>query len=171
MNIVQEVSSDRANSKVLSVGPRFESELFGLRGLGYKWSNIASLDTYSYSRKIDVGNLHDMPYENNSFDLVLAGFILAYSRKPMTAMKEIARVLRSGGKAIITWELPLDFDYKDTNEIFLYRTFNLNPKYELKRFTIRELLVSDLQLEKLFLTSLHPSSQPTEVILVVNKKG
>lgn len=49
--------------------------------------------------KIDICNL---PYEDNSYDFVIADQVLEHTMKPWVAADEIRRVLRSGGFAIVT---------------------------------------------------------------------
>lgn len=91
------VSINKAKLKVLSIGPRSEAELLLIAGYGFKFSNIRGIDLFSYSPKIDVGDMHGMPYENNSFDVIFSGWVLAYSDKQENALKEMVRVLRPGG--------------------------------------------------------------------------
>lgn len=85
------------DAKVLTIGPRTEGEIFCLRGYGFKPENIRGLDLISYSPYIDVGDMHDMPYEDNSFDIVIASCVLAYSLEQDKATKEMMRVLKPGG--------------------------------------------------------------------------
>lgn len=83
--------------KVLSVGPRTEMELFSLVGQGFAPKNIKGLDLFSYSDWIDVGNMHHMPYADNSFDVVIAGWVLTYSSDPDQACREFLRVVGDRG--------------------------------------------------------------------------
>ena len=80
------------NLRVLTVGPRTEAEIFMLAACGFDPSNIRGLDLISYSGFIDVGDMHNMPYEDNSFDVVILGWVLAYSDDPALAAKEVIRV-------------------------------------------------------------------------------
>jgi SAM-dependent methyltransferase len=89
------------SQKLLSIGPRSEAEIFRLWAHGYQLSNIRGLDLISYSPWIDLGDMHAMPYADSSFDVVLCGWVLAYSEKKKDAIQEIIRVLRSGGVAAI----------------------------------------------------------------------
>jgi len=41
--------------------------------------------------------MHDMPFEDNSFDAISAGWVIAYSNDPYKAAKEMVRVLKPGG--------------------------------------------------------------------------
>jgi hypothetical protein len=104
------LGKDRKKLKLLSVGPRFESELYGYRGLGFRWKNIDAIDTYSYSPRIKVGNMHNIDYPNEHFNVVVCGWTLAYSNNPSAALGEFARILSSNGLLIITWDLPSIFD-------------------------------------------------------------
>lgn len=78
--------------KVLSIGPRTEMELLNLVGHGFSPDNIRGLDLFSTSPWIDVGNMHSMPYPDNSFDVVIAGWVLVYSSDPDLACREMLRV-------------------------------------------------------------------------------
>jgi len=84
------------NSRVLAVGPRTEGELFSLVGYGFLPKNIRGLDLISYSSWIDLGDMHQMPYAENSFDVVIMGWVLAYSEDPASAAREIVRVASPG---------------------------------------------------------------------------
>jgi SAM-dependent methyltransferase len=83
--------------KVLSVGPRSEMELMSLLAQGFARENIRGLDLFSYSPWIDAGDMHKMPYDDNSFDLLIAGWVLVYSSDPHQACREFLRVVRDRG--------------------------------------------------------------------------
>ena len=85
-----------ANMKFLSVGPRSEAELFSLVSQGVPVQNIRGLDLISYSPFVDLGDMHKMPYENASFDAIILGWVLAYSKEPAKAVKEVLRVAKPG---------------------------------------------------------------------------
>lgn len=86
---------DKAAARVLSVGCRFETELLYL--LGYGFRTVRGLDLISYSPWVDVGNMHDMPYADDAWDVVVLGWVLSYSDAPERATREIVRVTRNGG--------------------------------------------------------------------------
>lgn len=83
--------------KALCVGPRTEMELFSLVGQGFHPKNVKGLDLFSYSPWIEVGNMHNMPYADNSFDVLIAGWVLAYSSDPDQACREFLRVVGDRG--------------------------------------------------------------------------
>jgi len=88
------VSKGIKQKKVLTVGPRTESEIFMLTAAGFDPFNIRGLDLMSYSPLIDVGDMHDMPYPDDSFDVVILGWVIAYSRNPVKAIREARRVAK-----------------------------------------------------------------------------
>lgn len=85
------------SARILVVGPRTEGELLALVGLGFDPARIRGLDLISYSPWIDLGDMHDMPYGDASFDAVVAGWVLAYSDDMELAGAELMRVVRPGG--------------------------------------------------------------------------
>ena len=86
-----------AQSRVLIIGPRNEFDLYSLAGLGFQVDNIVGLDLISYSPYIKLGDMHDMPFEDRSFDAVVCGWTLSYSTNPRRAALEMTRVTRPGG--------------------------------------------------------------------------
>jgi SAM-dependent methyltransferase len=94
----------RHEMKVLSVGPRTEVEIFGLLGAGFHPQNIRGLDLISYSPFVDLGDMHAMPYANNSFDLIILGWVLAYSKNNPKVVEEVIRVARPGATIAIGCE-------------------------------------------------------------------
>ncbi len=85
------------NAKVLSIGPRTEGEIFCLISHGFKPKNITGIDLISYSPYIDVGDMHNMKYDKDSFDIVICSCVLVYSKDPLLACSEILRVCQNGG--------------------------------------------------------------------------
>jgi len=59
--------------------------------------------------QFEVGNIYDIPYPDASFDAVFAFTVLEHVREPIRAMREMRRVLKSGGVAGIC-----DPDYEST---------------------------------------------------------
>ncbi len=47
-------------------------------------------------------DIQDMPYEDNTFDYVIADQVLEHVRKPWIAVEEVRRVLKEGGLSILT---------------------------------------------------------------------
>jgi SAM-dependent methyltransferase len=89
--------SDVDFNSLLCIGPRFTVELFVAASKGFELANIKALDLFSFSDLIEVGDMHDMPYESGSFANVMAARLLAYSKTPEIAALEMLRVLKPGG--------------------------------------------------------------------------
>ncbi|MCL6569413.1 MAG: methyltransferase domain-containing protein [Meiothermus silvanus] len=85
------------DARILSIGPRSEGELFNLAAHGFVLRNITGLDLISYSPRVRLGDMHAMPFESDSFDAVVLGWVLAYSEDPVRAAREVVRVTRPGG--------------------------------------------------------------------------
>ncbi|AUN96829.1 hypothetical protein C0V70_01655 [Bacteriovorax stolpii] len=80
----------------LSIGSRYETEIFYLIGHGFAKDKIVGLDILSYSPYIDVGNMNNMQYSDSSFDNIIVGWVLPYSDDPKKAATEIIRVAKNG---------------------------------------------------------------------------
>ncbi|MEP5611123.1 MAG: class I SAM-dependent methyltransferase [Cyclobacteriaceae bacterium] len=98
---IDKVRNNFSKLKVLSIGPRTEGEMLNLIAHGFRRKNIKGLDLLSYSPWIEIGDMHNMPFGDKSFDIVICGWVIAYSDNKMKAAKEIVRVLKSGGIASI----------------------------------------------------------------------
>jgi len=91
------IDSLNVDSKILAIGCRYETDLLYLASHGFSVSNIRGLDLLSYSPWIDLGNMHNMSYEDNTWDAVMMGWVLTYSKDPKKAAAEIIRVTRPKG--------------------------------------------------------------------------
>lgn len=98
LSVLDHVSKD---ARVLSIGCRFETELLYLVGHGFAPGRIRGMDMISYSPWVDVGNMHSMPYATGSWDVVILGWVLAYSDEPERAAAEILRVVADHGVVAI----------------------------------------------------------------------
>ncbi|MFA7654255.1 MAG: class I SAM-dependent methyltransferase [Candidatus Magasanikbacteria bacterium] len=59
-----------------------------------------------------VGDAEDLPFEKNSFDFVIATFLIVHLKNPMRFFDEAYRVLKDGGRLLIT-----NINQKDPPEI------------------------------------------------------
>lgn len=164
--LVSAVESSRRIKRsdlLLSLGPRFEDELFGFRAIGYKRHNIFALDSYSYSRLISCGNMHRMNYLDSFFDIVVGGWVLAYSDNPIKAMSEIYRVTKAGGLAVLSWDIPPESDSNslDYEDILLVSVYgNSTPLSTLK---------AAWEIKSLFIGNISWSSDRRIVLVVLQK--
>ncbi len=89
------------NMAVLTIGPRTEMEIFHLIGVGFSPSNITALDLISSSPLIDTGDMHNLPYPDRSFQVVISSWVIGYSSSPQRAVDEMIRVCADGGLVAI----------------------------------------------------------------------
>ena len=84
-------------SRLLIIGPRNEGDLLSAIGYGFDPANVRGLDLISYSPRIDIGDMHEAPYADDSFDAIVIGWTLSYSRDPNAFATEMLRIVRDGG--------------------------------------------------------------------------
>lgn len=111
----------KPNAQILAIGCRFEAELLYLVGYGYKAENIKGLDMISYSPWVDQGNMHDLSYQNDQWDVVLMGWVISYSDDPKTAADEAIRVTKNGGV------IAIGLTHYPADQLENYRKDNPNP--------------------------------------------
>ena len=93
---------DIEQSRTLIIGGRTEEEIFMLRGYGFR--DVTAVDLISYSPLVVEGDMHDLPFEDASFDFIFCAYTLVYSKEPSKAAHEFVRVLRDGGTVAIAVE-------------------------------------------------------------------
>lgn len=104
---------NKSNAKILSIGPRNEGELYMIRSFGYKWNNIFGIDLQSYSKKIQLNDMHEISFNENFFDIVISGWTLAYSKNKKKALSEIRRVAKNNSIISIGYTyLPENLKYE-----------------------------------------------------------
>jgi tetratricopeptide (TPR) repeat protein len=94
LSAIDYINANAANMKVLTIGPRSETEIFCLMAAGFQLDNIQGVDLISFSPLIQSGDMHALPFPDQSFDIVIAGWVLAYSKNNKQAAGEILRVAK-----------------------------------------------------------------------------
>lgn len=95
-------SRDLEKEKLLVIGPRTIQEIYLCWLYGFAWKNISAIDLYSINRKITVMNMEAMTFDAGSFDTVLSSNTVTYAKDLSQCFREIARVLRPGGRLAFT---------------------------------------------------------------------
>ncbi len=104
------LQGDRSNMAVLCVGCRDFRELNHVKKIcGLK--NITGLDLFSQDERIKIGDMHAMPFENASFDILISVDNLEHAYDAAKALSEFRRVVKKGG--IIGIEVPVQYNTSD----------------------------------------------------------
>jgi hypothetical protein len=93
---IDSIASNLDKIKVLIIGPKLEAEILSVMSYGIPLKNITAVDLIKYSPWVDQGDMHNLPYEDNKFDLILCGWVIAYSNNKIKAAEEMTRVGKSG---------------------------------------------------------------------------
>jgi len=112
---LEKIASRLPDLKVLSVGPRSEIEILSLISMGIQPDNISALDLISYSPWVQTGDMHNMPFEDNSFDAVILGWVFSYSNNPKKLVQEVLRVARKDVTVAISNGYGTKDDAKDAS--------------------------------------------------------
>lgn len=94
---LERVRTRLSEVKLLSIGARTEGELYNLYAHGFAKRNVTAIDLISYSPRVTLGDMHALDLPDSSFDVVLLGWVLAYSDNKARAAAELVRVARPGG--------------------------------------------------------------------------
>lgn len=74
---------------------------FNVKGITRNKAEVISAKK-RYSLNIDYGDMHELPYEDNLFDCIVAKDVFEHSIAPMIALREFYRVLKEDGWVILT---------------------------------------------------------------------
>jgi ArsR family transcriptional regulator len=61
--------------------------------------------------QVRLGDIHDLPFPRNSFDVVTIHQVLHYLDEPERALREAARVMRPGGRLLVVDFAPHDLEF------------------------------------------------------------
>ena len=97
----------------LASGPGYVAAAAAERGASVTGVDVAKEAMVSLARGLNPGieflqaDVHELPFDDASFDAVVANFLILHLGRPDAAAAEFARVLRTGGRLALTaWDLP-----------------------------------------------------------------
>ncbi|MDP3992247.1 MAG: class I SAM-dependent methyltransferase [Nanoarchaeota archaeon] len=141
-------------SKVLELGTGIGEFLLELTEKGF---DVIGIDIIPNKKLIKKGfdiRKHDLngglPFEDSSFDVVVALEVLEHLCNPYKMMKEIKRVLRDGGYAIISMPNTASI-FQRIGQLYEKRMDNLDiywHHYQPSIISIRNLVSTELKIEK-----------------------
>lgn len=160
-------SSDLKNLKVLSIGPRAEGEIFNIFAHGFELKNIIGLDLFSYSPFIKLGDMHNLNFNDEEFDIVLMGWCLAYSNDKKKALSEVKRVLSKNGLVIIGYSV--NKEATDQDQINKRGYLIRSPYNQIKTMKNLDDLANSLGLKQ-FYSRIISTNPPAEKLIYGAKK-
>jgi SAM-dependent methyltransferase len=96
---------------VLCLGPRNGIELEHLREAGCRV--VRGLDLFSTQPDIEVGDMHAMPFLDDSFEMVWASHVLEHALDPRKVCAEITRVVKPGGYLMAAYPTNFQTNWHD----------------------------------------------------------
>ena len=159
LSVLEDLQPD---ADVLVVGPRTEGELLVFLAHGFDRAHLRAVDLTTYSPWVDLGDMHDLPYDDASFDCVVAGWVLAYSDDKRKAIAELVRVTRPGGYVAlgVEWASTTNEEYR--------RELGYLPGSEERMGSADEVLaLFDGPVSVAFRQDVDPSNRATQNILLV----
>ena len=134
------------NYKVLHIAPEQEF----LRKFK-RMSNLNYISADLYSPIVDVkADILDLPFENDSFDIIFCNHVLEHIEDDAKAMSELYRVMKPGGWGIL--QVPMKNSLEKTYEDFTIK----DPKERQKHFL--PMRVEAYQRAALLMERIHPGS-------------
>lgn len=90
------------DKKVLLIGPRNVQEFYICWLYGFSKGNVRGIDLYKTSKNIDVMDMHNIKYPDESFDVVICINTLSYASDVKKCVREAMRILRKDGLYVVT---------------------------------------------------------------------
>lgn len=108
---------DIRNIKILHLAPEKKlSSILCKSGFEKYICGDLFTEGYNYPDYVENMNVLNIPYEDNYFDIVICNHLLEHVPNDIDAMKELFRVLKPNGKAIL--QVPISKNSKKTLEDF-----------------------------------------------------
>ena len=99
---------DLSSEKLLVIGGKDVAELFIAWTYGFKWSNIIGIDLFSLHPKIQIMDMEEMSFDDQSFDSVALCHTYGYQADKFRCLREIYRVLVTGGHLVFNSQFAAD---------------------------------------------------------------
>ncbi len=131
---IMRAAGDMAHKKVLDLGCGDGSLIYLLAkkgaivtgvdnealGLEFARQNLASVGNEELDYEFVNASAYELPFEENTFDIVVSCEVIEHLQEPERMLEEISRVLKSGGKVVLTTPHRLTEVPKDANHVVEY---------------------------------------------------
>jgi len=124
--------------KILCVGCRNINEIKAFHSMGFDY--VTGIDVYSDNKSILLMDMHDMTFQDETFDLIFSSHSLEHSIDPERAVLEFARVSKDGTIFII--EVPINYPVKGADLVDFRSIENLYERIE-KVVQVKEKIFSE----------------------------
>lgn len=137
--VIRASQSAEAGQRLLDAGAgegRYRSHF---KHVDYVGIDLAVGDaTWDYSRLDVIGDLAHLPFRDETFDLALCLEVLEHLPEPLVALKELNRVLRSGGR--LYFSVPMAWhQHQKPYDYYRYTSFGLRYLFEQAGFEVAEI--------------------------------
>ena len=127
VTLINRVADERRDGgSVLCVGCRNTLELDRFHACGF--DDVIGIDIFSQREDIKVMDMHEMTFQDNSFDVVYASHVLEHSYDMGRVVAEIVRVARDG--AIVGVEVPVRVQASTADRIVFSGLDELRASFE-----------------------------------------
>jgi SAM-dependent methyltransferase/uncharacterized protein YbaR (Trm112 family) len=90
----------------------------------HRQENMVNFDIYPHGNTQVSGDAHSLPFLNDSVDFVWLCAVLEHIKQPFVVMEEVYRVLKPGGKVLISVPF-LQYLHGSPNDYFRYTKYGL----------------------------------------------
>ncbi len=111
---------------VLCVGCRDAAEIEYFSSKGAR--RVCGIDLYSECKDIVVMDMHDMKFDNSSFDLLYSSHSLEHALNVRKAISEFVRVVRNGGSIVV--EVPVNYEVRGADLVDFGSLENLHDHFK-----------------------------------------
>jgi SAM-dependent methyltransferase len=100
----------------------------------FKTSSYCSIDLNPVikSDRMIKGDLHILPFQDNTFDLILSVSVIEHTKWPWEVFEELSRILKPKGKLIISWPWLYVFTHEDYWRIHIQGMKWLAKKHQME---------------------------------------
>jgi SAM-dependent methyltransferase len=145
---------DISNLEVLCVGCRSVGEINYFKSIDAK--RVVGIDLFFESEEIMVMDMHEMTFEDNSFDVIFSSHSLEHARDYKKAVSEFVRVAKNGSIFVI--EVPVNYE---TTSADLWDFESLKNLKNMFKKHINQILFEELEKKR------ENSSYGTDVIRMI----